>query len=143
MKKTWTKSDVKLPFGMYRFCAVITKGDQYVILLGNDLDKRILILDLRTMEFTQSKVELPRSCCKAIVIENKNENNLLVHGFIRQEIINRYNMHIPLSLIGSVGQFHCIEYIHILYYRGGDNHYKINVDNVLQNRHEKIQDFKY
>ena len=60
--------------------------------------------------------------CKAIVMENKNENELL---------INEYNMSIPVALIGLIEIWHSFEYVHVIKYDDGC-HWKINVDKIMK-----------
>ena len=135
----WTKLDIKLPTKMARFGHVITKEQQYVIILGGhkhfDLvegrEDLIYIFNLESMEIVQSEIRLPgRMDCDAVIMENKEENDLLVHGFIRKEI-NKFNMNIPFALISLIGIWHSIEYIHVISKRGR-KHWKINIDRLFE-----------
>ena len=46
---------------------------------------KILIFDLIRVEFNESKIKLPfKATCKAVTMENKNERDLLGHGFVRK-----------------------------------------------------------
>ena len=108
---------------MLGFGHVITSDERFIIILGGygGRDKwwldSIFILDLYTMKFSKSDIRLPFSQeCEAIIMENKYENDLLVHGFIKKEInkIRDYNLYIPFALISLICIWHSIEYIHAI-----------------------------
>ena len=116
----------------------MTKCQRFIIILGgNDRDfanatfyDRIFVLESHTMKLSESKIKLPfRGGCKAVIMENKKENDLLVHGFIKEQM-NIYNMNIPFALISSICVWHLTEYIHIIHSEIG-NHWRINVDKII------------
>ena len=105
--KSWMRLNLKLPHKMNGFGCVLIKNEQYIIIMGGrqhnfhyEYDDRIFIFDLRTWKFSESKTKLPFRgvFCKAVVMENKQENDLCVHGFIR-EAMDKYNIKIPLALV--------------------------------------------
>ena len=59
-------------------------------------------------------------------MENKNENDLLVYGFIRNEV-NVFNINMPLALMSLVGLWHSIEYVHVINKKG----YHWKIDNIM------------
>ena len=132
------KLDTKLPQRMSQFGHVITNDQRFIIIIGGygagvgdtGLDT-IYILNLDSMEFRQSRVSLP-FCgeCRAIIMENKDESDKLVHGFIRNEM-NKYDMNIPFALIALIGiRNSALVYIHVMN-RNGGQHWKVNVDKLL------------
>ena len=49
------------------------------------------------MEFIQSEIGLPfKDECGTVIMENKQENDSLVHGFIRKEM-NKYKINFPFA----------------------------------------------
>ena len=138
--RKWTELDIKLPYDLCDFGCVITKDQRHVIIMGGkatDDDghqymcmENIFILDVMKMTIGESKITLPFNRCKAIIMENKIENELLVNGFIRKET-DLGKMNIPIAIISLCAGFHVVEYIHILHYNGG--HWKINVKKILDN----------
>ena len=139
MTQKWTKLNVKLPKKINYFGHVITKDQRYIIILGG-LDttivcNEIFIFDLKTQKFIKSKIKLPFSgFCNAIIMENKEENNLLVNGFVRKAM-NRFNMNIPFALIKLITIRHSIEYVHVMsdYPK---RHWEINVDKIFKETKE-------
>ena len=67
--------------------------------------------------------------CYAIMMENKQENDLFVHGFVRKEM-ETYNMNIPFALISLIAIWHPMECIHVISEYG--KHWKVNVDHILR-----------
>ena len=138
--KTWGKLDTKLPHKMNYFGCVITMDEQYIIILGGftmecgaTWDDKIWVLSLKSMSFRECKIKLPFiGKCAAIIMQNKNENDLLVHGWIRKDI-NKYNMNIPFALISLIAIWHSTEYVHVLNANLKENgaHWKINVDKII------------
>ena len=137
--KNWMKLDHKLPRKMYGFGCVMTKCQRYIIFLGGEDHSLyydgIFILEPATMQFIKSKIKLPcQKGCRAIIMEDKHNNDLLVHGFVKKEI-NKYNMNIPFALIGLIGVWHSMEYVHVI---GADHsetgHWKINVDKIIETK---------
>ena len=68
--------------------------------------------------------------CRAIIMENKQENDLLVHGFVRNKM-EKYNINIPFALIGLFAIWNLTEYVHVI---GSvyEHHCKINVDKIIK-----------
>ena len=137
--RNWKKLDHKLPQKMYDFGCAITKCQRYIIVLGGEPGEdygyrgcnEIFILKPATMQFIKSTIKLPfHGGCRAIIMEDKNKNDLLVHGFVKNEV-NKYNMNIPFALIGLIGVWHSIEYIHVISKING-SHWKINVDAIIK-----------
>ena len=92
-QKIWTKLDAVLPYKMHGFGHIITKDGQYIIIMGGRVRNNsresdmIYVWNWTTMEMRESKIKSPfKGKCQAVVMENKKENDLLVHGFIRNEI---------------------------------------------------------
>ena len=123
---------------MYKFGHVITMDEQYVIILGyvgggKEYHDDIFVLDLKTMVFTESNVKLPyqnkMKVCKAVIMSEESEGNLLIHGFIRK-VMNMYDIDIPSSLIILICSWYPNEYIYIINAMDGD-HWKISVDKIF------------
>ena len=130
----WVKLDVKLPNKMLCFGCVITKCQKYIIIMGGSEVKQdfgnIFVLELKTMKFSESVIKLPfENICKAIIMENKEENDLLVHGWIKREV-NLLVVNIPYALISLCCIWHSIEYVHVIDIH--PNHWRINVDKILK-----------
>ena len=135
----WTMlNDVKLPQKMHGFGTVITKNQNHILLLGGfavgdgDINS-IHVLDLKSEKISQSDIKLPfKGQCRSIIMENKEENNLLVNGFCRTSM-DMYSMNIPFALISFIAIWHSVEYIHVIkrYGRDAGHHYKINIDKIL------------
>ena len=69
--------------------------------------------------------------CKAIMMEDKEASDLLVHGFVRKDM-NECNINIPFALISLMTVWYgLMQYIHVLHIKG--NHWKINVDKITGN----------
>ena len=133
---TWSNLSIKLPHKMRDFGCVITKDQRYIFILGgltqeSDMNE-IFVLDLTTMSVTKSEKTLPfRGECKAIIMENKEENELLVDGYVKKEMTqNRLN--IPYALIKLISIWYSTEYIHVF-----DNshlvgrHWKMLIDEII------------
>ena len=146
--RIWTKLAVKLPHKLNLFGSVITKDQQYIIILGgyanidaridsNDLGVRrdedfnhILILELRTMRFRESAIKLPFSgVTKAIIMNKKEENELLIHGYVKQNM-NKFNTTMPFVLIKMMTIWHVTEFIHVINIQ--KKHWKINIDKIFE-----------
>ena len=61
-------------------------------------------------------------------MENKQENELLIHGFVEKKM-KKYNINIPFALIGLIAIWHSIEYLHVINIAG--YHYKIHIDKIV------------
>ena len=148
LTRNWVKLDHKLPRKMYGFGCVMTKCQRYIIILGEEhevrsgryhdywLRQEIFIFEPATMQFIKSKIKLPfGSGCKAIIMDDKHKNDLLVHGFVKKSI-NKYNMNIPFALISLIGVWHSMEYIHVIEACNSKNprHWKINVDEIIKTK---------
>ena len=110
---------------------------KYVIIMGGwigtvGVNDAIYVLNLNTMQFCKCKMRLPfQGSCRAIIMENKGKNDLLIHGFVRMEM-NKYKMNVPFALISLIAIWHSIEWVHVVDCRNGD-HWKISVDRIVQN----------
>ena len=135
-KQSWIRLNVKLPQKMNSFGCVITKNQQYIIIMGGfgngEYHDEIFIFDLKVMKIRESKTKLPfkRYFGKAVIMENKEETDLCVHGFVRQAM-NKYNINLPFALISLVGIWTLTEYIHIIQDGAWKEHWKINVDKII------------
>ena len=140
LTQSWTTLDAKLPMKLYAFGYVMLKCQRFIIILGGMVKinvgfsyvyGKIFVLELETMKCSESKIKLPfEGECEAIIMENENENDLLVHGFIKREM-NKYKLNVPFSLIALIGIWHCTEYIHVIKVDRRGSHWKINVDKIL------------
>ena len=90
-----------------------------------------MILDLMKMEFSKCKFKTPNSIGMAIILDNIQENELLMNGFVRRDIV-LLDMNIPLPVISSCGNYHSVEYIHGMDQKG--KHWKIRLSHILDNR---------
>ena len=135
----WSMLDVDLlPFDMNRFGYVMTKDERYVIIMGGNTDKwpqkdnMIFIADLDERVLRKSEMTLPfEGECEAILMGNKEENDLLVHGFVKNVMKlngNGYQMNVPFALISLIAVWHSVEYIHVIQY---SSHVKIKLDMIL------------
>ena len=136
----WTKLEIKLPMSLYDFIVVITKDEKYAIIMGGHdawhKSNRIFMFDLDTMSFIESRTKLPfRGECKAVLMSNDEENDLLIHGFIRREK-NTYNMIIPSELIHLIGIRYSNEWVHVIS-RSKGYHWKLNVDTLFEINDDK------
>ena len=138
LSKEWKKLDIKMPRKMFGFGYVITKDERYVIIMGGNkenmqLTDAIYILDLRVMKFCKCKIRLPfEGCCRAVIMGNETKNDLLVHGFVKNEM-NKYRMNIPFALISLIAIWHLTEYIYVVDYEYG-THWKVSVDEIFQQK---------
>ena len=138
---TWTKLRVKLPYKLKHFGCVITKDQEYIIILGGYYAKggggisandQIFVLSMNCMKFRESQIRLPfEGSCKAFIMENKQENELLVHGFVKKEM-KKYDINIPFALISFIVIWHSIEYVHVINIDG--YHWKINIDKIFDDK---------
>ena len=134
VNRKWIKLEIKLPRKMRSFGYIITKDQQYIIIMGGrckieQIDE-IYVFNLKSMKFIQSKIKLPfKGECSAVIMEDKQENDLLVHGFIRKGM-NKYKINIPFALISLIVARHSTEYIYVMN-EGFDKHWKINVDKLF------------
>ena len=75
--------------------------------------------------------------CEAVKMEDEEQNDLLVHGFLRKSM-KKSKMNIPFALINLITIWHSIEYVHVMSNAMSDyedenkfNHWKINVDKIF------------
>ena len=140
----WEELEIKLPHKITEFGHVITKDERFIIIMGGYggikeyYQDTIFILDLYTMQFSKSDIRLPFAQeCEAIIMESKDENNLLVHGYIRKETEKFNNLFIPFALISLLSIWHSIEYLHIMNSTGCfrdheiGEHWEINLNKIL------------
>ena len=131
--RIWKKLDTKLPHPMHKFGYVMTKGERYIIIMGGTgftyYQDRIFVARLSCLKFFESQIKLPfEGRCKAIIMENNQKKDLLMHGFIRKEMVKN-NILIPSSLIDLFITWHSLEYVHVFNNEG--NHWKIQVVDII------------
>ena len=162
-------------------CSVMTADKRYIINFGiahcpllseqRDEDPRIQILDLHTMTVSVSRVLCPlapqdgtftgEDVRDAVIVSNKERDEVLVFGFIRHCWTSRKFEHLqamPVYMMQMVAMWYCHEMVHV--FCNGNNfdrpdsddkdsrltlgearslsrdyksfHWKINIDKILQ-----------
>ena len=128
-EKKWNILDFKLPQKLGLFELILTSDERYVIIFHKS---DIYVLDWKLMKMRKSKLRSP--CSKdltAVLMDYKEENDLLVNGFINQET-KRFEMNIPLALINLIGIWVSTQYVHVISKNSCLKHHKIKIDQIFQ-----------
>ena len=121
-----------------RFGFCVNTTSEYLIILGElNNQSQIFICELRVMQFYKYKFHCPPiplaiGPIYLISVNNTTNDQLLIHGYIGS-IYNEFNLNMHKSnyyLAQIIIKYICIEYIHIL---NGNHHWKINIDEILNN----------
>ena len=138
----WTKlKNIKLPHKMNNFGCVITRNERYIIcsagLGDSDVDapsyKDIFVLDLNLMKIFECDIGFPfNRICRAIIMDQYEEDELLIYGFVRYETI-KYNIDIPVEIMKLLVSWYCIEYMHVINEEG--RHWKIDIAHIINSIH--------
>ena len=124
---------------------IISKDQRYIVLLAGtavinyvdeDMDA-IYIFDLVKLTILQSEIKVPfKGKCRAILMNDKHKNNLLVTGFAKESM----GLEIPIAIFGMIAIWHSIEYIYVIKaptIQNGNNenasHWKILIDKIILN----------
>ncbi len=114
--------------------AVITKNEEFIIIIG--MDGNCGILELKSMKIKISNIHCPLNVpLHAIIVNDDRMDEILIFGFVHQNL-----NHLPIYLIKLICKWYCLEMIHIFtrfIHRNSLNvnrqilHWKINVDDIL------------
>ena len=134
VKKKWEKLDVTLPHRMREFGAILSKNEKKLVIFGGYKDM-IHILDIETMEWSESRIRCPCKSTKqnwAInVCDNQKRNELLVVAYI----LDVYEKLIPNDLIGMILEFYSYDYEEVHLFCNDNecklHHFKIVLDQIL------------
>lgn len=143
----WQILNMRLPHRMGRFGCVLTKEQRYILIIGGNIyeklygnlchytSRSIFIFDLQKNEMFESSTRLPfcvEPICNAIIMEDKTQNQLLVHGFIKNKM-KEFDLNIPFALVQIFEIWHAIEYVHVILNDALSkmHHWRINIDHIF------------
>ena len=141
LTQKWNKIDVTLHLNgnndfeekLKGFSVAVTSNEKYVIIFTQ---RDIFVMDINLMSIYMSKQKMPfQANFNAVIMDYKTDTDLLVHGFVRNEM-KMHRMNIPFALISLIGVWSLIEYAHIIAQNDFNDHYKINVDKILESEFE-------
>eukprot|EP01084_Bolivina_argentea_P139952 246150_1 len=138
---TWTQLNIKLPEKICNFgCSVACNGE-YVIILGGitdtDFSKNIYVIDMRNIKIMKSKVVCPVSKgFDSVIINDEIKRELIVFGYVRKCWKNEKMISMlfpPQYIIKMIQLWYLNEYVHLFQYASAKNHWKILVDDIINN----------
>ena len=100
----------------------------------------IWIGSMKDMNFTKSPVVLPfKAQCSGIIVSHKQENDLKVSGWVREQQKQFQMRHIPVALVQLIGIFHGDEHLHVFIrhatakweFLHSWSHFSIGLDQIL------------
>ena len=75
-------------------------------------------MDLNLMKMFKCNIGFPfNRISRAIIMDEYEENELLIHGFIKMES-DKYDIDIPLEIMSLMVLWYSIEYMHVINERG-------------------------
>ena len=145
----WYRLNVEVPKDIeFSYDIVVTKDERYIICLGGvSVDPvlwrahhdSIYVLDTNTIDdervdtqWVKCNMKLPKGGkCKALMMNNKYDDETLVFGFFRY-----YYSDFPVELVKLMLNWVSIEYIHVFMpnHKGREKHYdhwRISVDHII------------
>ena len=127
----WTKLNIALSY-MDSCCCLMSKEERYIIIMGGWYLRKvneIFIFDINMMKIYLSDVQLPFiGDLKAVIMEYKYENDLLIHGFVKRET-QKCDLRLALEVINLIKIWHTTEYVHVMNCTSG--HWKINLNEIF------------
>eukprot|EP01084_Bolivina_argentea_P283231 485024_1 len=137
----WSKISIKLPTGLGKIKAVVTRDDKYVVMFGGNIDglahaytNDIYVLDVKMMKLLKCSVKCPVShVIHTAILNDCNAEELITFGFVRDTWKNKQYSHIlfpPFYLIKLVQFYYWKDEIHLFW---NSCHWKKSVDDILNN----------
>ena len=135
----WTELGVKLPIDLSDFGVVMTRNEQYLVIIGGwfkriTVSKNIYVFDLDKYEWSVSQIKCIGGYCSAVITNDEYKDIVLTYGYIRDSYRGFENMPYLsddimrlMSKWISNQEIHLIQGIHPEYH-----HWKINIDEILQ-----------
>lgn len=97
-------------------------ADRDILFIYNS-EKTVIKIDLKTERFEVTE--------SAFIYQDEERRNVLVQGLVRCCDGGEY---IPHDLMNVMASFYCVEYLHVMSYSSSNgNHWKINVEAILNN----------
>eukprot|EP01084_Bolivina_argentea_P088807 160339_1 len=111
---------------------VLTNDERYVVLFdGNKESKSIYLLDLNVLKWKKSKIEMPFSGSSCAQLMGKQNNGMLVNGYIRMVILDGVSdMYVPTDIANLLVIWYGCDEIHLFEYKTG-HHWEIKFDEIL------------
>ena len=139
--KKWEKLQTQIPKTMTQSAIVKTRDERFVIIAGSRSQyKDIFVYDVKNGKFANSNIKTPtQSIFHAVMLNDSERDNKLCFGFIRDCYKNNagflHLQELPFYLMQFVSKWYQNQEIYLLDRdRSNDeNHWKINVDYILQN----------
>ena len=118
---------------MNHFGCVVTKDERYVIIMADLGDNKdfddMAVLDLKQIKVFECDMIFPHNrICRAVIMEDKDGNELLFHGFVNREM-KKYDVDIPDELFLLILCWYSNEFVHVVSEYG--KHWNINVDKII------------
>ena len=118
---------------LYLTGAVMTKDERFVIcFMAFIREKEIQVLDLNTMKFIKSSIECPDNICDVCIHTDEYKEDIVVSGYIHKCAIND---EVPYDITRMIKGFVAFEMVYVLCI---PELYRINVDQILLNKHEGV-----
>ena len=143
LNNQWIKLKLKTPTPLDSFGCTKILCNQYIILFGGYnhtglLIDNIWIYSILNKTFKESKLKCPqRGKFKAFTINDKNQEKIVTHGFIR-DVWTEYNMNDqlfpPKYLINIIQKYYINEFIHLFDESdtGIGKHWRIDVFEIFK-----------
>lgn len=130
MSLKWKKWSINIQRNIsYESSMVITKDSKFMVLFGLDNKNNISVLNTESKEIQSSKIKMPlnKNYYSFIVSNNKNKDELLVSGFVKESLSSVF----PQSLIVFTNNWFIFEEIHLIGKASNSSHLKINIDDIV------------
>lgn len=131
----WSILSEELSVGK-NYCGVAVGSDQrYVVILGGyDQNSSYLddiqVFDVDVCKLYKCNIKLPfTGACKAVVMENKTQNKLLVKGYLRKYCMKTDVF--PLEIMELIMKWHSTEWVHVIHPHDDARYIKINLDTII------------
>eukprot|EP01083_Nonionella_stella_P198288 728145_1 len=140
--KKWQKWEVKIPLKLELF-GVVVLANTFLIIFGgvvstnsgHSLCDDIFVCDMKKKKsMFKSSIKCPQKApYHAFITKDIDRDNLLCFGFIARcsKSKNMKNVHLSPCIIQLIGKWIDFQYVHLMN-RGTGDHYKMNVDDILQ-----------
>ena len=138
----WNILNVKLPHKMMNFGYILTFDERFLIIFGGTIKEgdmeedlnEIWFLDLQNTltvpKWEKSVVKCPTAgTLYAVLMGSAEDNELLVNGYIREQMKDM-ELLIPMEIIDLMCLWYSNEIVHLVT-RWGNDHWKINVNNIF------------
>eukprot|EP01084_Bolivina_argentea_P241827 405839_1 len=130
----WSKWNMRIPLPTKNIYTIKSRNEQYILIICR---LYILVLNIQSGEFKQSKLEYPcnpSSTFTVINMNSKTKDEKLVFGYVKKclkSISSAFDIaqHLPHDLINCISGWFSFEMIHFML--STDQHWKINIDDIL------------